>query len=615
MTIKLYFLTFLCLSSAMAQDQKWMEVRSPNFSVATDAGEKRGREVALHFEQMRKVFESLLARDHVKITAPLQIIAFKDRKGLNRVAPVWKSKPVEAAGFYLGGEDKHFIALDLSSDAGWPAVFHEYAHLLLNANYPRTQLWFDEGFAEYYSSIRITNKEVRIGDPPPGALELIHAGLMPVQQLFSVANESEDYNKTGQRRSLFYAESWLMVHYLFDMKKIKEASEYFTLVRKQNVPIADAVKQAFGITPKELDRALHDYLGSRNAVFYTMKPPAGIEEVTFSARRMKDFEVETVIADMHEHSTDHLVEAQQEFERLVQQNPDSAEAHRGLGIAYLQKKQFDKAGEHFLRAARLGSSDPRVYYYVGYFLYRKVSAPGAITDPEILVDMNEAINKAIDLDPEMADAYNLRSYALSQARNYPQAIEAMKAAVRLSPRNESYKLNLANQYLVVNKYDEAMALFDQLRSSSDPNVAQMAASQLQTAKDWKEKPLLRLSATQTESQESAQWRRKPDAPVDPDLRKIEEAQRGGGTDHVEADTRPVKFLKGTLASVDCSAQPAAVLTVTAAAKAYKLSAPDASKMLLIGADQFSCLWKNRMVSVNYRENGANKGDIVSLEVY
>src|SRR6185437_12108590 len=37
-------------------DASWVEVTSPHFSVVTDAGEKRGREVAIRFEQMRAVY-------------------------------------------------------------------------------------------------------------------------------------------------------------------------------------------------------------------------------------------------------------------------------------------------------------------------------------------------------------------------------------------------------------------------------------------------------------------------------------------------------------------------------------------------------------------------------
>jgi hypothetical protein len=37
--------------SAFATDAQWVEVHSPDFTVFTDAGEKRGRQAALHFEQ------------------------------------------------------------------------------------------------------------------------------------------------------------------------------------------------------------------------------------------------------------------------------------------------------------------------------------------------------------------------------------------------------------------------------------------------------------------------------------------------------------------------------------------------------------------------------------
>src|ERR1019366_10392388 len=42
---------------AFAKDEpKWIEVHTAHFSVVTDAGDKRGREVALRMEQMRSVF-------------------------------------------------------------------------------------------------------------------------------------------------------------------------------------------------------------------------------------------------------------------------------------------------------------------------------------------------------------------------------------------------------------------------------------------------------------------------------------------------------------------------------------------------------------------------------
>jgi hypothetical protein len=47
---------------------------------------------------------------------------------------------------------------------------------------------------------------------------------------------------------------------------------------------------------------------------------------------------------------------------------------------------------------------------------------------------------------------------------------------------------------------------------------------------------------------------------------------------------------------------------------YKMHASDYKSLLVIGEEQFSCEWKNRLVSVNYRAVGKNGGEIVSLEV-
>lgn len=79
--LKTYLLlACLVVSSTLtfAGDLQWVEVRSPNFSVITDAGEKKGRDVALHFEQMRSVFGKLMTRANVNLSVPLQIVAFRN---------------------------------------------------------------------------------------------------------------------------------------------------------------------------------------------------------------------------------------------------------------------------------------------------------------------------------------------------------------------------------------------------------------------------------------------------------------------------------------------------------------------------------------------------------
>src|SRR5215475_9279822 len=104
----------LVARDARAGEPQWVEVHSPNFSVVTDAGDKRGREVALRFEQMRAAFGSLLIKTNVNLPIPLQIVAFRNTQEIRQVAPLWKGKSTDVAGLFQGGKDRCFIMLDMA---------------------------------------------------------------------------------------------------------------------------------------------------------------------------------------------------------------------------------------------------------------------------------------------------------------------------------------------------------------------------------------------------------------------------------------------------------------------------------------------------------------------
>ncbi len=599
------WLAAVCAAALLAPSRvagQWVEVRSPHFSVVTDAGERRGREVALRFEQMRSIFGTLILRNKVNIPVPLQIIAFKSSGGLRRYVPLWKGKPVEMAGFYQRGEDRSFIAVDLSANEGFRTVFHEYAHLLLDGNYPRTQAWFDEGFAEYYSTIEIRNKEVEIGRAPPSAPLLLQSSLQPVTALFAVTHDSSTYNESGDRRTLFYAQSWLVVHYLFDTGKLKETGAYFDLVQNQRLPIAEAIPRAFGVEPKQFDRQLSDYAHSSRLVAHTFEAPAGIDEAAYSVTRLDEADAKAVLADLHLHSPEYAEQAMQEFQAVLQLDPNHAAAHRGLGYAYLRKRQFEPAAEHFRRAAELDPSDARVHYYNALLM----NLSGFVDDPWA---MKKEAEKAISLAPEFADAYILVAAANAAEGDMNAAIAAATQAVRLSPRNDAYLLNLAQYSMMAQKWDDALALFERLKASADPGLAALAAQNLERIPRMRANPppmiVRRERASDWSQYDDPQWRRRTPAPAPPPAPEEPPPP---------PDNRSIKFLKGKLLQVDCSQAPAALLTVLAGKTTWKLRARNSKTLVLVGADAFSCGWRDRGVAVNYRESGPGQGDLVSLEL-
>jgi hypothetical protein len=57
-----------------------------------------------------------------------------------------------------------------------------------------------------------------------------------------------------------------------------------------------------------------------------------------------------------------------------------------------------------------------------------------------------------------------------------------------------------------------------------------------------------------------------------------------------------------------------MVTILSGMTTYTMHTTDYKSLLVIGADQFFCDWKNRLVSVNYRSVGKHEGELVSIEV-
>src|SRR5438105_8630676 len=208
---------------------------------------------------MRAVFAILLTKDRLHESRPLTILAFKNDRSYYQLAPLHQGQPIDVPGFLLLGEDQDFIALNLFEEEPWRAVAHDFAHLLLNSNYPPAQGWFDEGLAEYFSSIHVDNKQVEIGGdpelrasvaqdllqnqrethPPKSLTELLGAQVwLSIPDLFSMKHDASNYQE-GTHHTLFYAESWMVMHYLLHEKKMPETGTYFDLVLNQRVPVEE----------------------------------------------------------------------------------------------------------------------------------------------------------------------------------------------------------------------------------------------------------------------------------------------------------------------------------------------------------------------------------------
>jgi hypothetical protein len=659
---------FFSLASHAAEPSPWLEIHSTHFTVITDAGEKKGKEVALRFEQMRAIFAVLLMKQRLNEPLPLTILAFKDDKDYYQSAPLRQGQPIGVPGFFLPGDDQNFIVLNAQQEESWRAVSHEFAHLLLNYNYPEVQGWFDEGLAEYFGSIRLDDKKYEIGGDPElqsalgsdsqkSLTELLGGqnggqSWLALPALLTTKPDNSNYSESTHD-TLFYAQSWMTMHYLLHEKKLPETGTYFDLVENQHAPVEEAVQKAYGMTTAQFDQAVKDYFHSLAPLFLALdvsKQPGshpnmpqvyeaaeivGPSDSAITSKFLAEADARATVDDVKIRIPDRREAALQELQTLATApSPAQAKkaddkdkdrdkddnqkalpvavtgneiAHRALAWDHLQHSEFEDATEELGNAAALNRGDMWIRYYLSVLKYRMAQAKHS--DIQGLPNMMQDLRAVLEWYPEFADAYDLLASARREGGGPVAAMQAERAAIELSPRNQQYVYHLAEIYVSDKKWIAARALLELLKTSSNPQVAASAGeslAQLVNEQKYGVSPATAASASKLS---------KPSSPFD--VLEQDAAKRAATEQAAQsgtADKRPTKFFEGKLVDVDCSQSPAAVLTVSSGSAVLKLRTADYKSVLLIGADTFSCEWNNRSVSVNYKSRGMSDGDLVSLEV-
>ncbi|HYU48057.1 MAG TPA: tetratricopeptide repeat protein [Terriglobales bacterium] len=638
-----------CSRTALASDEvKWVEVHTAHFSVITDAGDRKGREVALRMEQMRAVFGQILLKNKLKMPVPVMVVALKSDKQYGMVAPGRQSK---AGGFYVPGTDRIYIVLNLFEADPWRAVAHPLAHYFLNYNYPPAQGWFDEGLAEYFGSIQIGSKQVEMGgdpelapewhedifdemrrDPrkPQSLTQLLSSPVwLSMVDLFTMKHDSSGATE-GTHNTLYYAQSWMVIHYLVNKNKMPEAGTYFNLALNQRVPVEKAMVEAFDLSAPQMEEAVKTYFKSLSglgiALDQAKKPvadpanipqpihfnvPFDVDELAAAVNSVPDVEARAVIGDIMARVPEHHDQAVHDLQQLVRDPKDNEAARRGLARDHMQQKRFDAAVDELEKAAELNPRDPWIWYYRSVLKYRQAQ----VTRKEIqgLANLMQDLRAVTDWYPDLAEAYNMLGMARVEGGGINSALEAQRQAIALAPRNVEYQFNLGQIYVAGKKWDQAREVFTRLKAGTDARAAAAAKQQLEdlaTLQKFGIRPQKAGAAAAPAGAASA-----PAAGAGPDDEEEAEANpKPKPAPGKPGTTGPVHFMKGKIVSSDCSKPPEAMVTVLSGMKTYKLHASDYKSLLVIGEDQFSCEWKNRIVAVNYRPVGKNEGELVSVEV-
>jgi hypothetical protein len=170
-----------------------------------------------------------------------------------------------------------------------------------------------------------------------------------------------------------------------------------------------------------------------------------------------------------------------------------------------------------------------------------------------------------------------------------------------------YKANLARYEMAAQHWEEAEKIWNALLASDNLEIQREAGNNLSE-----------IASRKFAAQHGHPVRETPAAAADASLTGTPAGPQPEAEEAPQINPPPslqsIRFVKGKLISVDCSHQPGATINVRSGGNDLVMYTTDIRHTLLIGVDTFSCSWKDRDVSINYRLKPDGRGEIVSLEL-
>ena len=440
------------------QGDLWIQLRSPHFTLFSNASERTARKVALNLEQLRSALSQLNPDLELTSPVPTWIYVFKDTSSFAPYRLLYQGRPQSGEGYFISHPYGNHAAINADPRGNATSlIYHEYMHDVLANNYPDIPLWFNEGLAEYYSTFEVAGGEAKVGLPILLHVLWLHDNAMiPLAKLLEMDNSSRDYNE-GNRRGVFYAESWALVHYLLagSPERRRQAAQFLRDVT-HGVHGAEAFQRAFG----DLGTLERDLRGSvRSGVFNHQSIPVA-EEASIPLQITPLSWPETLyrLGDLELHNGDEKhIAAEELFRAALKASSDYGPALAGLGRIAQDAGHLAEARSLDEQAAKAAPDDFFLQYLLGVSLLEPAPDRGVLPRAEA------ALRRAVQLRPDYAEGWGRLAQALTYEDSLPpDAAMVFETAWRLMPSRLEFAYNLAIFYARTGQQARAEELIDRV---------------------------------------------------------------------------------------------------------------------------------------------------------
>jgi tetratricopeptide (TPR) repeat protein len=486
LAIALLLLATVCPLAPVAAKDTWTSVRSKNFLLLGNASEKEIRQVGVKLEQFREVFSHLFPTMKVNSPVPTTVIAFKNDSSYKPFKP-----NASTAGYFQPGPDVNYITLNIDTDSRseqdpYTIIFHEFTHLLVNNTSGNVPAWFNEGLAEYYSTFSITDdQKVVMGRPIASHVYLLRENkMLPLRTLFQVDHNSPYYNERD-KQSIFYAQSWALMHYLIlgnNGQRVEKLSKFVDLM-STGVAMEKAFQDAFAITFESMEKELKSYIQRDRYPIVNghFENKLGFDASMQSAP-ISEAEAQAYLGDLLLHSN--RAESETYLQKALALDPNLAMANASLGMLRVREGKAAEARKSLERAVVANSQNYLIHYYYAYALSREGNRDMEAVmgfAPETAAKMRSELQLAIKLRPDYPESYSLLAFVnLVTNTELDQSLEMLKRALAAAPGRNDLVFMMAQLYMRKEDFKTAHQLIDKLLNNSNDEQTRQQAKALLT---------------------------------------------------------------------------------------------------------------------------------------
>jgi len=559
----------------------WRLSRSPHFEVYSHAGDESTRAILRWFEQLRAFFlsQSELKLEHAP---PVRVIAFGSAA---EYAPYRLHAATDA--YSVTGENQNYVVMVLGPGA-FRIAAHEYAHIVLRASGLRVPPWLEEGLAEFFSTIQVSERATGLGgDLPARSQTLRRHSWMPLSEVVSLPADSPVRHQPPAAQ-LFYAEVWALTDMLLVSPEYRSRFPQLMIAVGSGEPALDSLARIYSKSADAITRDLHAWIEQPHKAPLQL-PALSMDGLTAESSDVSPAVARQRLADVLA-AAGELDRAEMLYLELDREAPDAADIPAALGTIAFRKGDLAGARREWKKALDRGIQDAGLC-----FRYAVLGERAGLPTGEI----RAVLERAVALQPAFDDALYYLALLEKNSGEYESTVEHLQKMHSVTAgRAYAYWLALADSLNELGRRDDAKIAALKAAEHANSPAQRTQANQLAyiTQTDIRVQ-LARDSAGRTQMvttrapHEAPTWN--PFIEAQDDLRRVQ----------------------GTLKEIDCSEQVTRFVIDTEA-KRLRLAIPDPSHVQMRNAPaEFVCGPQKPAapVLVEYAASSGGEGIVRGME--